>query len=60
VRNRYEAEGLDAAISRQEAIDDRFTLYKGGSIAGPVGVWYHDDPAVGRPIRGLDIFKLAW
>jgi hypothetical protein len=64
VRNRFEAEGLDAAIARQNAIDDRFTLYKGGVIAGPVGVWYQDDdkdPAIpGRPIRGLNFFKLSW
>jgi hypothetical protein len=64
VRNRFEAEGLDAAIAHQEAIDDRFTLYKGGTIAGPLGVWYQDDPKEstipGRPIRGLDFLKVSW
>ncbi len=64
VRNRFEAEGLDAAIARQNAIDDRFTLYKGGVIAGPVGVWFQDDdkdPTIpGRPIRGLNLIKISW
>jgi len=61
VRSRFEAEGLDAAIAHQEAINDRFTLYKGGVIAGPIGVWYQDDPTpAGRPIRGLNFFKVSW
>jgi hypothetical protein len=58
VRSRWEAEGLDAAITHQEAIDDKFTLYKGGTIVGPLGTWY--DPG-GDGIRPhINFLKIAW
>ncbi len=56
VRNRWESQGLDQAVARQNAVDDHFTLYKGGAIArlGPmeVGTW-----AGGT---GLALLKFAW
>jgi hypothetical protein len=72
VLSRWESEGLDAAIARQEAIDDRFTLYKGGAIFSrsvgrvrvEVGTWYNDDHEdenlPGSAIRGLNLLKLSW
>jgi hypothetical protein len=60
VRNRFEAEGLDQAIANQEAVDDRFTLYKGGAIyrkdVGRVRI----DAGTWGSASGLNLLKLSW
>ena len=72
VRSRWEAEGLDGAIARQNAVDDRFTLNKGGTadsklfgrLRGAVGVWYDTDSAdrgiPGGSVPGLNVLRASW
>jgi hypothetical protein len=72
VRSRWEAEGLDGAIAHQESLDDKFTLYKGGTLSSntngrlrnAVGVWYDDDhPDRNIPngaVPGLNLLKFSW
>jgi hypothetical protein len=60
VHNRWESQGLDSAIARQDAIDDRFTLYNGGALATrdtgkgrfDAGTWYAG--------TGLGLLKYSW
>jgi len=60
VLSRWESEGLDAAIARQEAVDDHFTLFKGGSIYRldlgrlriEVGTW--------GTVGGINLLKFSW
>lgn len=60
VRNRYEAEGLDQSIANQEAIDDRFTLYKGGAIYRKDEGRVRIDLGTWGSASGLNLLKLSW
>jgi hypothetical protein len=72
VRNRWEAQGLNLAIARQNAVDDHFTLFHGGAIASAdagrvrsqVGTWYdkdpHDPATMPQASPGLNVAKFAW
>jgi hypothetical protein len=60
VRNRYEAEGLDLSIANQEAIDDRFTLYKGGAIYRKDEGRVRIDLGTWGSASGLNLLKVSW
>jgi hypothetical protein len=60
VRNRFEAEGLDQAIAHQEAVDDRFTLYKGGALLRKDVGRVRIDAGTWGSASGLNLLKLSW
>jgi hypothetical protein len=60
VRNRFEADGLDQSIARQDLIDDRFTLYKGGAIYRKDEGRVRIDLGTWGSASGLNLLKVSW